>query len=45
MRTGIDTGGYQGLLQTGMTSLVHDGTAIAWHTIWVLVLLVTNYRL
>ena len=25
MRAGIHTGGYQGLPQTGMTPLVHDG--------------------
>ena len=42
MRAGIDTGGYQGLPQTGMTPLVHDETAVAWHTTWVLVLLVMN---
>ena len=42
MRTGIYTGGCQGLPQTGMAPLVHDGTAVAWHTTWVLVLLVTD---
>ena len=45
MRVGIDTGGYQGLPQTGTTPLVHDETAVAWHTTWVFVLPVTNYRL
>ena len=42
MRAGIDTGGYQGLPQTGMTPLVHDRIAVAWHITWVLVLLVPN---
>ena len=42
MRAGIHTGWYQGLPQTGMTPLVHDKTAVAWHTTWVLVLLVMN---
>ena len=42
MRAGIDTDGYQDLPQTGMTPLVHDETTVAWHTTWVLVLLVMN---
>ena len=32
MRAGIDTGGYQGLPQTGMTPLVHHEVAVAGHT-------------
>ena len=35
MRAGIDTGGYQGLPQTGTTPLVHDGMVVAHHTTWV----------
>ena len=36
MRADIDTGGYQGLPQTGRTPLVHDGVAVASHITWVL---------
>ena len=32
MRAGIDTGGYQGLPQTGTTPLVHHGVAVARHS-------------
>ena len=36
MRAGIDTGGYQGLPQTGMTPLVHDEVAVVRYMLRIL---------